>query len=81
MGSAQLTKQHRHELSPTTESATVTLGPVLLDHLFEFKGDNQGENLAENAAYSIQGGTSSVACGFGRTSINLTEVPPLLLKT
>jgi hypothetical protein len=55
----QLAKQHGHELSPTTEPARVPFGLMLSDEAFELRSGEQLQQLAENTAYSIQGGASS----------------------
>src|ERR1022692_1865316 len=52
----QVTEQHGHELSPTTEPASVALGPVLGDRLLELLAGKQLQHLAENAGYSYHGG-------------------------
>jgi hypothetical protein len=52
----QVTEQHGHELSPTTEPASVALGPVLGDRLLELLAGKQLQPLAENAGYSYHGG-------------------------
>src|ERR1017187_7983535 len=52
----QVTEQHGHKLSPTTEPASVALGPVLGDRLLELLAGKQLQHLAENAGYSYHGG-------------------------
>jgi len=76
MSTRQLAEQHRYELSPTGESSGVPLGFMVFDEAFELRPRKQLQKLTENAAYSIQGGTSwLLACSSG-TAINLSEVPP-----
>jgi hypothetical protein len=41
---------------PTTEPASMTLGPVLGDGLFKLLPGKQPQHLAENAGYSYYGG-------------------------
>ena len=53
---SQVTEQHGHELSPATEPASMTLGPVQGDRLLELLAGKQLQHLAENAGYSYHGG-------------------------
>jgi hypothetical protein len=79
MGAAQLTEQHSHELAPTGEPASVTLRFMLANCCFELYPGKQLQQLAENAAYSIHGG--SLAFGdlvLGRTQFTLAKLSPLL---
>jgi len=55
---AKVAEQHGHELSPTTEPASMTLDPVLGDGLFQHLPGQQLQHLAENAGYSYHGGDS-----------------------
>jgi hypothetical protein len=54
----QLCEQHGHELPPTGETARMALGLMLLHRLLELRPGKQLQQLAENTAYSIHGGTS-----------------------
>jgi hypothetical protein len=66
-----LAKQHGDELPPTSETARMPLGSMLTHQPFEFQTRKQLEQLRENAAYSIHGGTSSAEiCRFGKTTIS-----------
>jgi hypothetical protein len=51
----KVAEQHGHE-RPTTEPASMTLGPVLGDGLFKLLPGKQPPHLAENAGYSYYGG-------------------------
>src|SRR5437870_5364639 len=53
---SQVAEQHGHELSPATEPAGMTLGPVLGDRLLELVAGKQLQHLTENAGYSNHGG-------------------------
>src|SRR5215467_14825484 len=57
LGLPQLAKQHRHKLSPTIKSARVALGLMLPHGFLELDAGEEVEQLGENAAYSIQGGS------------------------
>src|SRR6266568_8446037 len=52
----QVAEQHGYKLSPATEPAGMTLGPVLGDGLFKLVAGKQLQHLAENAGYSYHGG-------------------------
>src|ERR1700681_5067049 len=69
----QLAEQHCHELSPTAKSATMPFGLMLPNRILELHPREQLQQLRENAAYSIHGGTLlkvELAC---LASFNLTE--------
>ena len=53
----------------------MTLGIVSLDDGFELRSWAELEKLAENAAYSIQSGTSLVICVLVELQINISDVP------
>jgi hypothetical protein len=57
VGATQLTEQHGHELAPTSKTASVTLGLMLVDGCFKFDPRKQLQQLTENTAYSIHGGS------------------------
>jgi hypothetical protein len=57
MGSTQLAEQHGHELAPTGKTARVALRLMLLDGGFKLDSRKQLQQLAENTAYSIHGGS------------------------
>jgi hypothetical protein len=52
-----LAEQHRHELSPTAKSAAMSLGLMLPNRILKLYPWEQLQQLSENAAYSIHGGT------------------------
>jgi len=56
--SAQVAKQHGHELPPAREAAGMALGPVLDDGPLKLVPGKQLQHLAENARYSYHGGGS-----------------------
>jgi hypothetical protein len=58
VGTAQLAKQHRHKLPPTTKSPAVPLSPALSDRMLELCPRKQLQKLAEYATESIHGWTS-----------------------
>jgi hypothetical protein len=60
LGLSELAEEHGHELSPAGEPSGMALGAVLADQLLKFQARKQLEDLRENAAYSLHGGTSSV---------------------
>src|ERR1700730_8568732 len=53
----QVTEQHRHKLTPTGEPARVPLRLVFLHRRCELGPREQLQQLCENAAYSIHGGS------------------------
>jgi hypothetical protein len=57
-----LAEHHRDKLIPTAESASVALGPVLLDGGFKLEAGDKLQNLAENTAYFIHGGVLLSGC-------------------
>ena len=59
LGVTQLAKQHGDELGSTAEAPRVALGLVLSNGVIKQGAWNQRQDLAENAAYSIQGGAPS----------------------
>jgi hypothetical protein len=59
MRSRQLAKQHGDELPPAGEAPRVSLGLMFFDKGLELQPRETPQKLTENAAYSIQGGTSS----------------------
>ncbi len=54
---SQLQVHHGHELAPTGETARVPLGVMFLDGALELRSREQLEQLREDAAYSIHGGS------------------------
>jgi hypothetical protein len=60
LGVAQLAEQHRDQLGPTVETAGMALGLVLPNFGLERQTRNELQNLAENARYSIHGGSLRV---------------------
>jgi hypothetical protein len=52
-----LAKHHGHELAPTGETSGVPLRAVRFDSALELVSGKQLEDLGENAAYSIHGGS------------------------
>jgi hypothetical protein len=60
MGARQLAKQHSHKLAPTGKATGVALGFAFADKDLELRPGEQMQKLTENAAYSFQGGASSV---------------------
>jgi hypothetical protein len=57
VGSTQLTEQHGHELAPARKATRVALSFMLVDGCFELDAGKQLQQLTENAAYSIHGGS------------------------
>jgi hypothetical protein len=58
MGSSQLAKQHRNQLPPAAKTTAVTFRFMPRNQGLELYSRDELEKLAENAAYSIQSGTS-----------------------
>src|SRR5580704_18214296 len=54
---SDMAEQHGHQLSPTRKPARVPLGLMLANGLLEFPPRQQSQQLRENAAYSIHGGS------------------------
>jgi hypothetical protein len=81
LGLPELAKQHGHELPPTGETAGMPFGAMLTNQRFKLQTRKQLEQLRENAAYSIHGGTSWVEiCRSGKLQTQLIEIPPLFQK-
>jgi len=57
-GLPQLTKQHRDELAPAGEPASMSFGSGFANRLLKFQARKELQQLRENAAYSVQGGIS-----------------------
>jgi hypothetical protein len=53
----QLAEQHGHELAPTSKAAGVAFSFMLPDCGLELHAGKQLQQLTENAAYSIHGGS------------------------
>jgi hypothetical protein len=51
-----MTEQHRHHLTPTAESPSVTLRSMLANRLFKLGPRKNSQNLRKNTAYSTHGG-------------------------
>jgi hypothetical protein len=56
-GGRELTKHHGHKLAPTGKTAGMPFGFMLLHSLLKLVTGEQLEQLGENAAYSIHGGS------------------------
>jgi hypothetical protein len=52
-----LAEQHGHELAPTSKATSVALGLMLANRSLKFDSGKQLQQLTENAAYSIHGGS------------------------
>jgi hypothetical protein len=76
---SQITEQHGHELAPTTEAASMALGPVLQDGLLKLGAGKQLQHLAENAGYSCHGG-GGPPYGSGLLNANRSRISPLPFK-
>lgn len=57
LGVAQWAEQHREELRPTAEPARMTPGFMFPDLGLKLQAGDELQNLAENTAYSIHGGS------------------------
>jgi len=57
MSPTHLAEKHGHELAPTSKTASVALGFVLANGGLKIYSRKQLQQLAENAAYSIHGGS------------------------
>jgi hypothetical protein len=55
VGLAELTKQHRHELTPAGEPAQVAVGLMLAYGLLEFQARKQLQQLREDATETLHG--------------------------
>jgi hypothetical protein len=73
-----MAEQHRHELTPAPEPPGVPLGLVLFYNLLELCSRKQLEQLREDAAYSIQGGSLLLRFRFGSPELKSTvaSLPP-----
>jgi hypothetical protein len=72
LGRGQLAKHHGHKLAPTGKPSGVSLGMERLDGLLELRSRKQLEQLSENAAYSIHGGTLLRLRWFWKLHLTLT---------
>ena len=54
---ARMAEHHSHKLTPATKTARVTLRLMLFHYSLKVLTREQLEDLRENAAYSIQGGS------------------------
>jgi len=78
MGSCKLAEQHGDKLSPTGEPPSVPLTMMIFNELLKLGSGEDSQKLTENAAYSIQGDTSSFGCLVLAELHNLTEVSPFI---
>jgi hypothetical protein len=60
LGVAQLAVQHGDQLGPTIKATRVALGLMFSDPGLELQAWDELQNLAENTAYSIHGGSLRV---------------------
>src|SRR3954471_20332538 len=60
LGVAQLAEQHGDQLGPTAEAARMALGLMFVDLGLKLQAWDELQNLAENTAYSIHGGSLRV---------------------
>jgi hypothetical protein len=51
-----MTEQHRHHLTPTAESTSVTLRSMPANRLLKLGPRKNSQNLRKNTAYSTHGG-------------------------
>jgi hypothetical protein len=70
MGATQLTEQHGHDLASTGKPAHVALCLMLLDGGFKLDARKQLQQLTENTAYSIHGGSLAAVIWFSAESIS-----------
>jgi hypothetical protein len=65
-----LAEKHSHELAPTGKAASVALGFVLANCSLKLDSRKQLQQLTENAAYSIHGGSLAWVIWFCREPIS-----------
>jgi len=80
LGPSQMTEEHGHELSPTTETTGMALGSVRYDGPLKLGAGKQLQCLAENAGYSYHGG-GDPPYGSRLLNANRSRVLPPPLKT
>jgi hypothetical protein len=74
VGSPQLTEQHGHELAPAGKPASMDLAAMFANRRFNLYSCKQLQQLSENAAYSIHGGSlASDDLVLPRTHFNLSR--------
>jgi hypothetical protein len=64
MRPTQLAEKHGHELAPTSKATSVALGLMLANRCFKLDTRKQLQQLTENAAYSIHGGSLAAVIWF-----------------
>ena len=75
----KVAEQHGHE-RPTSEPASIRLGPVLGNGLFNLLPVKQPQHLAENAGYSYYGGDGPQFYGLRLATQTVAEFYPRCSK-
>src|SRR5215831_11789047 len=75
---SELAEQHGDQLGPAAEAAGMPFGFMLPDFGLERQARDELQDLAENAAYSIHGGSLRVVDVWflGNTQMQTTRLPP-----
>src|SRR6516225_9845649 len=78
---SELAEQHGDQLGPTAETAGMPFGFMLPDFGLERQARDELQDLAENAAYSIHGGSLRVVdvWFFWESKFRLPWLPPALV--
>jgi hypothetical protein len=78
VSSTQLAEQHGHKLAPARKTTRVPFRFMLANGGFELHAGKQLQQLTENAAYSVHGGSlASMIWFLAETQFTLAELSPL----